>query len=177
MNMTGVLAALGLEVLDAQIVTRKDGVVVDSFSVKDPDYEGPPPPRRLERVSQAIIAVLKGDATVDQIFERGKRVTFGRQYPTGRNKTEVKLDNDSSDRHTIIEVFADDKQGLLFVIARTLAGLGLSIHSARISTRLDQVADIFYVTAESEKIQDPDACTKIQQAILKEVDLFLDQQG
>ena len=55
MNMTGVLAALGLEVLDAQIVTRKDGIVVDSFSVKDPDYDGPPPPRRLERVCRTII--------------------------------------------------------------------------------------------------------------------------
>ena len=126
---------------------------------------------------QTIIKVLKGEESVDQIFERGKRVTFGRQYPTGRTETEVKIDNESSDRHTIIEVFADDKQGLLFVIARSLVGLRLSIHSARIGTRLDQVADVFYVTAESEKIQDPQICRHIQETIQKEVDIFLDQKG
>ena len=177
MNMTGVLAGLGLVVLDAQIVTRKDGIVVDSFSVKDPDYEGPPPLRRLERVSQTIIRVLKGEETVDQVFERGKRMTFGRQYPTGRNRTEVQIDNTSSDQYTVIEVFADDKQGLLFIIARALAALGLSIHSARIGARLDQAADIFHVTTKNEKVEDAQSCTHIQQAIQKAVDTFLDEQG
>ncbi len=172
MNMTGVLAALGLAVLDAQIVTRKDGIVVDSFSVKDPDYEGPPPPRRIERVCQTIIQVLNAEQSVDQIFESGKRMAFGRLYPTGRNKTEVKIDNESSDRYTIIEVFADDKQGILFVIARALVGLGLSIHSARIGTRLDQAADVFYVTANNEKIQDPEAYGHIQETIKQAVENF-----
>ena len=176
MNMTGVLAALGLEVLDAQIVTRKDGIVIDSFSVKDPDYQGPPPPRRLERVCQTIIKVLKGEEAVDQVFEEGKRVAFGRPYPTGRKETEVQIDNESSDHNTVIEVFADDKQGLLFVIARALVGLGLSIHSARIGTRLDQAADVFYVTANGEKIQDRQICENIQETIQKEVDTFLDEQ-
>ncbi len=177
MNMTGVLAALGLEVLDAQIVTRKDGIVVDSFSVKDPDYEGPPPPRRLERVCQTIMTVLKDEETVEQVFERGKRVTFGRQYPTGRNDTEVKIDNESSDRHTIIEVFADDKQGLLFIIARALVGLSLSIHSARIGTRLDQAADVFYVMANGDKIHNLQKCSHIQETIRKAVDTFLDEHN
>ncbi|WP_447970579.1 [protein-PII] uridylyltransferase [Nitrospira sp. M1] len=174
MNMTGVLAALGLEVLDAQILTRKDGIVVDSFSVKDPDYDGAPPPRRLERVCQTVISVLKGEDTVDQVFARGKRVVFGRLYPTGRNETEVQIDNDSSDQHTVIEVFADDKQGLLFVIARALVGLKLSIHSARIGKRLDQAADVFYVTSDGQKIVNQQTCERIQETIQQEVDVFLD---
>ena len=77
----------------------------------------------------------------------------------------------------MIEVFADDKQGLLFVIARALVGLGLSIHSARIGTRLDQAADVFYVTDNNGKIQDSQACNNIQEAIQKEVDVFLDERS
>ena len=177
MNMTGVLAALGLEVLDAQIVTRKDGVVIDSFSVRDPDYEGPPPLRRLERVCQTIIKVLKGEETVDQVFEGGKRVAFGRPYPMGRNETEVEIDNESSDRYTVIEVFADNKQGLLFVIARAFVGLRLSIHSARIGSRLDQAADVFYLMADGKKIEDEHTCNHIQETIRKEVDVFLDAES
>ncbi|WP_454064446.1 [protein-PII] uridylyltransferase [Candidatus Nitrospira salsa] len=177
MNMTGVLAALGLEVLDAQIVTRKDGIVVDSFSVKDPDYDGRPPSRRLERVCQTAITVLKGEETVEQVFAKGKRVVFGRPYPTGRNETEVQIDNESSDQYTVIEVFADDKQGLLFIIAQALVGLNLSIHSARIGKRLDQAADIFYVTTEGGKIEDQLVCGQIEEAIQKTVDAFLDEIG
>lgn len=39
-KIAGVMAAGGLQILDAQIVTRKDGVVVDTFQVADPDYQG-----------------------------------------------------------------------------------------------------------------------------------------
>ena len=121
--------------------------------------------------------MLKGEESVDQVFERGKRVAFGRQFPMGRNETEVQIDNDSSDQYTVIEVFADDKQGLLFVMARTLVGLGLSIHSARIGSRLDQAADVFYLMAEGKKIEDEKTCKHIQETIQKEVDAFLDEQG
>ena len=64
MNVTEVLAALSLEVLDAQIMTRKDGLVVDTFFVNDPDYHGQPPPRRVERVIQSILDAVKGSGGV-----------------------------------------------------------------------------------------------------------------
>lgn len=65
----------------------------------------------------------------------------------GRRPTEVHIDNTVSDVYTVIDVFADDKQGLLYELAKTLVALGLSTHRARISTQLDQVVDVFYVTA------------------------------
>jgi len=178
MNVTGVLAALGLEVLDAQIMTRKDGFVVDTFFVSDPDYHGQPPPRRIERVTQTILDVVKGKEAVEQIIERGRRITFGKQFPTGRQPTEVQIDNEISDHNTVIDVFADDKQGLLFVIARAIFELGLSVHSARIGTRLDQAVDVFYVTnSTGEKVWEPEVCSGIQKSLQKAVDVFLDQNG
>lgn len=47
-------------------------------------------------------------------------MAFGRQFPTGRHLTEVHMDSEVSDAYTVIDVFADDKQGLLFVIGRML---------------------------------------------------------
>lgn len=41
-KIAGVLAAHGLRVLDAQILTRGDDLVLDTFQVQDPDYEGAP---------------------------------------------------------------------------------------------------------------------------------------
>ena len=175
MNVTGVLASLGLQVLDAQIITRTDGVVVDTFFVSDPDYVGEPPPRRMERVIGTILDVVKGKEAVEQIVERGQRIAFGKQFPTGRHPTEVQIDNETSDHYTVIDVFADDKQGLLFVIAQSIFKLGLSVHSARIGTRLDQVVDVFYVTnAQDEKVWDLEIGNGIQETIKKAVDEFLD---
>jgi [protein-PII] uridylyltransferase len=175
MNATGVLAAMGLQVLDAQIVTRNDGIVVDTFSVSDPDYAGQPPAIRLEAVGQTIIGVLKGQESVDQVAARCQRVTFGRRFPTGRQQTDVQIDNETSDHYTVIDVFADDKQGLLYIIAQAIFELGLSIHTARIGTRLDQVVDVFYVTdSTSSKVHDPALCETIAQTIQRSVDTFLD---
>jgi [protein-PII] uridylyltransferase len=50
-----------------------------------------------------------------------------------------------SREHTVIDIFAHDKVGLLYRITRTLAELGLYIHVAKISTKVDQAADTFYV--------------------------------
>jgi [protein-PII] uridylyltransferase len=174
MQVTGVLAAMGLQVLEAQIMTLKDGTVWDVFSVYDPDYEGPPPASRLAEVSQEIQEVAEGRQSVHQLFERRRRMAFGRPFPTGRHPTEVHIDHEVSDTYTVIDVFADDKQGLLFVIARTLVSLDLSIHMARIGTRLDQVADVFYVTnSQGEKILPGEGCEHIQRALQTVVDQFL----
>ncbi len=174
MQVTGVLAALGLGVLNAQIMTLDDGTVLDIFSVNDPDGEMPPSDFRLKEVSQEIQAVVQEECSVDQVVERRRRLTFGPQFPTGRRPTEVLIDNEASDFYTVIDVFADDKPGLLFVLAKTLVQLDLSIHMARIGIRLDQVVDVFYVTnAQDDKIYFGDV-EKIQGALRTSVDKFLD---
>ena len=70
--------------------------------------------------------------------------------------TAVNIDNEASDDFTIVEVFTEDRIGVLFTITYSLHQLGLSIHVAKISTNVDQVADVFYVTDEAgRKITDP----------------------
>ena len=74
----------------------------------------------------------------------------------GFGAAQVAVDNATSDRHSIVEVFADDRQGLLYEITHELFELGLSINSARISTRLDQIVDVFYVTGRQGGRKIPD---------------------
>jgi [protein-PII] uridylyltransferase len=176
MQVTGVLAALGLEVLNAQIMTLADGTVLDIFSVNDSDCDGQPSDYRLSEVSQEIQAVVAEESSVSQVFERRRRMIFGRKFPTGRRPTEIFLDNEVSDSYTVIDVFADDKPGLLFVLAKVLVQLGLSIHMARIGTRLDQVVDVFYVTnAQGDKISSGNESEHIQAILGTAVNDFLDK--
>ena len=148
-KIAGVMAGSGVQILDAQILTRADGIIVDTFQVTDPDYQGEPPVERRQTVGDRIAAVLKGWEHVDDVLRRGARLKLTKPLPKAPEATEVRIDNETSDSCTIIDVFADDRQGLLHVITNAIFQLGLSIHAARISTRLDQVADVFYVTDQA----------------------------
>ncbi|NBW97263.1 MAG: hypothetical protein EBR28_11170, partial [Planctomycetia bacterium] len=68
----------------------------------------------------------------------------------------ILFDNESSERTTILEVFAHDFVGLLYSIAKALFDEGVSVRAAKIGTYLDQVVDAFHVTdAQGRKITDP----------------------
>lgn len=174
MKITGVLIAKGLRILDAQIVTRPDGIVVDTFLVKDPDFEGPPTPARMRKVGDALVSVLKGDIPVEDFLAQNQRVPSRREGPLQPLRTEVNLYNDMSDQFTLIDVFADNRQGILHRIAKTVYELGLSIHVAKISTQLDQMVAVFHVTEQSgRKIKDARTCDTIQRTVYEEVERFV----
>lgn len=174
-KIAGVMAGSGLQILDAQILTRADGIVVDTFQVTDPDYQGEPPADRRVTVGDRISAVLKGWEHVDDVLRRGARLKLTRPLPKAPEATEVRIDNETSDGYTIIDVFADDRQGLLHVITNAIFQLGLSIHAARISTRLDQVADVFYVTDPAgAKVRDHAQLERLRAGIEQAIEKFLE---
>jgi [protein-PII] uridylyltransferase len=177
-KIAGVMAGNGLQILDAQILTRADGIVIDTFQVTDPDYKGPPPADRRRVVGERVAAVLKGWEHVDDVLRRGARLKLTRPLPKAPEATEVRIDNETSDGFTIIDVFADDRQGLLYVITNAIFQLGLSVHAARISTRLDQVADVFYVTDQrGKKIEDHAQLERIRAGVEKAIENFLDAKA
>jgi len=173
-KIAGVLAAKGTQILDAQIATLADGVVVDIFRVLDPDCPEDHRANRFREVSGAIVGVLEGRYTVESLLQDATRFGQVRQGVPLREPTVVQVDNDSSDRYTIIDAFADDRQGLLYVITRAIFDLGLSVHAAKISTKLDQVVDVFYVTDQAgDKIGDPGRCTLISETMTARIEEFL----
>ena len=85
--------------------------------------------------------------------------------------TQVRTDNSVSDRFTVIDVFAEDRLGLLYVVAKTLFELGLSVHAARIATYLDQVVDVFYVSDHrGGKVEDTARLQQIRHRVLEAVE-------
>jgi [protein-PII] uridylyltransferase len=177
-KIAGVMAGSGLQILDAQILTRADGIIVDTFQVTDPDYHGEPPADRRRTVGDRIASVLKGWEHVDDVLRRGARLKSTRTLPKAREATEVRIDNETSDGFTIVDVFADDRQGLLYVMTNAIFQLGLSIHAARISTRLDQVADVFYVTDQhGMKLNDHNQLERLRAGVEKAIENFLEAKA
>ena len=63
-------------------------------------------------------------------------------------------------------MFADDRIGLLYKITRTIFELGLDIRIAKIATKGDQVADVFYVRdLEGRKVEDKSELRKIVETL------------
>ena len=78
----------------------------------------------------------------------------------------VLIDNQTSDFFTIIEVFADDRVGLLHLITRAIFALQLDIRIARVATKADQIADVFYVRDFwGQKIEDQQQLEEIKKTL------------
>ena len=56
------------------------------------------------------------------------------------------IDNDSSNRFTVIEVAGLDRMGLLFDLTEALFRLNLNIASAHVTTFGERAVDVFYLT-------------------------------
>ena len=178
-KVTGVLTAKRLEILSANICTTQDGYIVDSFVVYDGDYTGEIPPERIDEVSAAITDLLTGDGTVEALLQRSRRFGGTSTAQLIREPTRVVIDNDSSERFTIVDVFAHDCPGLLYTIAATLLSLNLSVSRAKIATHVDQVVDVFYVTdREGSKVHDDRRLSTIQTVLCHRIEqLQIDTQG
>ena len=78
----------------------------------------------------------------------------------------MKIDEESSDHSTIVEVFAHDSLGLLYRIALAIFEAGLSVRAAKIGTYLDQVVDAFHVTDTlNSKVIDPVKLNQLRQSL------------
>ncbi len=166
------MASQGLQILSAEINTLADGLVLDRFYVSDPDYAEAPPAERLDAVAQALVQSLQTPQGSTPAFRKVWQSAASRDRAVlNRLPTRVQIDNSTSDRFTILDIFASDRLGLLFTIARTLFELDLSVSVAKIGTYLDQVVDVFYVTDQAgNKINDEPWLQHIRTRLLAAID-------
>ena len=112
--------------------------------------------------------VLSEKKALETLLARHKRRWKRRKLKKSGRPDEVVFDNQLSREFTIIDVFTDDALGLLYQVATALSESGVNIFSARISTRVDQVSDSFYVLdTEGKKILNPERQEEICQTVLK----------
>ena len=79
----------------------------------------------------------------------------------------VSIRNDVSDFYTVIDITADDRLGLLYDLAHTIAAHDLEIYVSKATTVLDQVADTFYVKdTEQHKLVDEDRIAALERDLM-----------
>ncbi len=151
----GVLALRNLNVLNAQIFTWKDGTVVDVISVRgvEGNEYGKEGWQELNR--ELDLAINHRLDLTNRLYEKLRRLDGRQKGPAARYESQVVIDNTSSGRFTVIEVYSVDRPGQLYAITQALADFGISIFKAFVATEVEQLIDVFYVLDSSgKKIQD-----------------------
>jgi [protein-PII] uridylyltransferase len=164
-SIAGVMAAMRLDILNARIFTASDGRILDVFRVSHGGRsELAMAEQRWSRFSSTLEAVLEGNIDVEQLVEKSQSTLLRKRMP--KVLTSIEIDNEASAHYTVVEVYTADRLGVLFRITYTLHQLGLSIHVAKISTNVDQVADVFFVTTDrGDKVEDSTRIEAIRQTL------------
>ncbi len=167
--IAGVLASHSINILGAQIHTRKTGAVLDILQVNNTVGEVVDNAQKWKRVERDLSAVIEGRVKVEDLIAKCHQpsyLTIKRDRPKRPNK--VELDNEVSDNFTVLDIYATDKVGLLYEITRTLKELGLYIAVSKIATKVDQAADVFYVQdIFGQKITNPKKIEEIKSVLLE----------
>jgi [protein-PII] uridylyltransferase len=168
-DMAGVLALNSVNILSADIYTWRDGTAVDIFKATQP-LDPIHPEATWDKVRLDLERTFEGKLSLAYRLgqKRASSVLSNHEKPS--RPPQVVIDNRSSDFFTLIEVFADDRVGLLHLITKTLFDLRLDIRIAKIATKGDQIADVFYVRdLEGQKIVDETHLREIEGALRYEL--------
>ena len=171
-KIAGSFSAAGLNILNAQIFTRSDGIALDTFFVTDARTGNLAEAYQREEFEDVLTKVL-----TDQEVNMGALI--GRQrvgsppydgYAGEQIATHITIDNEASETRTVIEVESEDRVGLLYEIVRTLSELELDISTARICTEKGAAVDSFYVQEiGGGKVLSPDRQHSIERDLRKAI--------
>jgi [protein-PII] uridylyltransferase len=175
-RVAGVLFANRIDILDAAIYSREtvsgaaQAEALDIFRIRKEPDGAVTDERRIASIEADLAAVLTGRVTLDALVARRPATPslIDRAKPQVP-ATEVRVDNVVSPVFTVLDIFTEDKPGVLYTITRTLAEHGLDIHLSRVGVAGDRVADTFYVRdiATGGKIADPTRLNTLADALKK----------
>ena len=142
-RICGSISAAGLSILSADIFTREDGLVLDSFRICTTRFEAITDKRDRDRVSKHLAESLKNE---NFDFLPLMKKALGRVGSTTLDfPTRIAIDSDSHPQFTLVKLTTPDRLGLLHDLLRAISDAGFEISAARIATEKGAAVDTFYV--------------------------------
>ncbi|MFN3579977.1 MAG: [protein-PII] uridylyltransferase [Pseudomonas sp.] len=156
---------LNLSIQDARIITSTNRFSLDTYIVLDADGSSiGENPQRIAQIKRDLIDALSDPDAYPSIIQR--RVP--RQLKHFSFAPEVTIFNSPEGQHTILELSAPDRPGLLARMGRILLQFDISVQNAKIVTLGERVDDVFVLTdANNHALSDPELCRQLQQTIIQ----------
>ncbi len=143
-RIAGGIHVSGGNIIDARIHTTRDGMALDNFLVQDPHGKPFSEKEQLDRLKEAV---------EDALANRSRLSTKLEARPLAHSRAGAfvitpfaLVDNDASNRFTVVEVNAQDRPALLNELAYALFESKVTVHSAHIATYGERAVDTFYIT-------------------------------
>lgn len=167
-RICGAFLAARVNILSADIHTRGDNLVLDSFRVCDARRE----PVANEK-DHKIFERLLGESLQDPQFEFAPHIAKARARAGYRMSleadipTRITVDNRSHPAFTIVDLETPDRMGLLYDLFAVLDRQGLNLVSARITTEKEVAMDTFYLSraADGAKLSGDREVRELQRAL------------
>lgn len=161
------LSKLGLNVVDARIITSKSGYTLDTYMVLDYDHKPICDNFRVQEIKIRLSVALSNPSALNEI----KRRPLPRQLQFFKTDTLINFDNDHENHYTLVSIQTLDRPGLLAHIGQAFVESRTRIHNAKISTLGERADNIFTITDHANQaIIDPEIQAEIKQKLLLHID-------
>jgi [protein-PII] uridylyltransferase len=162
------LAANGVDVLQARLRSRKDGVTVDSFVVHDDRTGGTVDVTRWDQIHDDIDSGLDGDPdTTNKVAIRAEAyASVGRR---GDIRPAVMIYHDPASGGPVVTVRCADRIGRLAELLAVLSDFGVEIRLAKLDSRAGELVDSFHAR-QGTVPEDPVSMRDLEAAIASALD-------
>lgn len=167
-KIAGAFALAQINILSADIWTRADQIVIDTFRVCTDKFTAVTHSHDRTAFTQALTRALR-DPGYDLGAEINRTHSFSRKATHYARLMEpmVGFDNESSPDHTLMHLRSPDYLGLLYDVSATLTDHRIAINTARITTEKGAALDTFYLTThDGKKIEDRARLRRLQRAVI-----------
>ena len=149
---TRILDKLGLNIVDARIITSANEYTLDSYIILEKNGERISGKQRCDEIIDALNHSLM---TLEKFSPRISRAK-SRRMKHFSIPTRVYFSLDEKNNRNIMEVSTADRPGILSRIGMALDFCGVSLQSAKIATYGARVEDVFFITDRNNNIiRDP----------------------
>ena len=156
-RLCGSLSISDLNIHGAKIFTRKDGIVIDNFTVTDYRSKKLVEEEKYISIKKNIYASILNEFHITQELNKIKSRWWRIENKLFKRKNKIEIDFEEYDNYSIIDVHSPDRIGMLYQITNKMNELGLVIYFAKIATKADDIIDAFYVLDRNgNKITDSD---------------------
>ncbi len=110
-----------------------------------------------QRLRKDLLAVASGTLDPLLLLTKRRSALAPRPADSGFDDPAVKVEQRTSEHHTIVDIHTKDEVGLLSKLTRAISAFGADIGYTCINTMGDVAVDVFYVSRGGAKLSDADA--------------------
>ena len=163
---TGVLDQMGLNVVDARLITSANGFSLETYVVLEDNGAVIADALRIREIERGLWRVLQQAGDLPTAVTR----RAPRQVRMFWTPTQVNFSVDARNERTILELIAADRPGLLSEVGRVFRAERVAINGAKIMTVGERAEDVFYITREDGGLLKEDSCQRVQEALMQALD-------